>query len=171
MSREASLGIVIAAIILVVIVAGAAGAFGVRVTTDGSSGPVTTDGSSGPVTAGGRSVTLPDSPPRDGSAGVVFGQHESSGMSIFGLDLRSRAYTLLVSLVPPIGCTVTTVDGVLTLPSDAACEGVPVSGLVAGGGRTSEGDTIVIVSVEVSKGCYRAITTGDPWPSTARLCR
>lgn len=153
MSREASLGIVLAVIALAVIVAGAAGAFGVRVTTEVVGGPA------------------PGPPPADGSAGVVVSRHESGGLSIFGLMLRSRTYTLQVSLIPPPGCAVVSTESGETLPADGACEGVPASGRVTGGGRTSEGDTIVAVAVEVSKGCYRAVTTGDPWPSTSPECR
>ncbi len=152
MSREASLGIVLAVIALVVIVAAAGGAFGVRVTTEVADGPPT------------------GSPPRDGT-GLVVGQQQSGGLSLFGLSLRSPTYTLQVALIPPPGCVVVAVDGVETLPADGACEGAPASGGVTGGGRTSEGDTIVAVAVEVSKGCYRAVTTGGPWPSTAPECR
>ncbi len=152
MSREASLGIVVAVIALVVIVAAAAGAFGVRVTTEVSSDPPT-----GP-------------PPRDGT-GLVVGQHQSGGLSLFGLSLRSPTYTLQVALIPPPGCAVVDTESGETLPSGGACEGVPASGPVAGGGRTSEGDTIVAVAVEVSKACYQAVENGGPWPSTAPECR
>jgi hypothetical protein len=132
------------------------GAFGLKSDDDVASG--------GPGTVG-----EPIDPPADGSYAIVLGTHRTeSGFSLFGWHIGGSERRAHVAFVPPAGC-VAPPSG--PLAAEGACAGIPVEGDVSGGGTTSEGHDLVIVSVEVSEACQEALEHGARWPSSLAECR
>jgi hypothetical protein len=150
----AALAALIAALLLVVFVGFALGAFGLTSDDDfASEGPIAGE---------------PYDPPADGSYGVIVGAHQSkSGFTILGWQINAPEYQAHVAFVPPAGC-VPPALGVLV--AEGACTGVPAQGEVTGGGTTSGGHNLVIVSVEVSKACQEALEHGAHWPPPLPEC-
>jgi hypothetical protein len=152
-NRDASVALVVGLIVLVVVVVLAAGALGTTRTT---------------MTAGaGVPITMP---PDDGSAGTVFGLNERPGQSIFGISLTSSSYHAMIGMVVPVECIRVDESGNETLLSDGVCAGLPVYGVLSGGGTTPSGGRLAIVDIEVSKQCYAALTIGDTWPANTDAC-
>ncbi len=109
-------------------------------------------------------------PPADGTSGVVNGKHASSGSSFAGLTLRSPTYEIYVSVIASRDCVWIDGDGE-KLRSTGECADVPVIGPIVGGGRTSEGNDIFQVRVEVVGRCYDAVALGDRWPTGLAECQ
>jgi hypothetical protein len=153
MSRDAPWMILAGVVAVAIIVALGAGAFGTTRTTTES--PAT-----GPI---------PD-PASDGSTGVVFDLRASGGLTVLGLPLRSRTYEAHVGFIAPPACVSRDDAGHEELLSEGECANLPARGEVSGGGTTVGGLNLVIVTVDVSKRCYEALTVGVTWPVANPEC-
>ena len=149
----------VAVLALVVLVALGLGALG------GSTSIETDEGSVAAPGEGGGGVVF------DEDGGVVFGQHESGGISLFGLELQGRDRWLSVGFVAPAECIERDAGGAEVVVASGVCAGLPASGEVNGGGVTAQGVSWVTVRVDVSRECFEAVAVGEAWPSEAAGCR
>jgi hypothetical protein len=153
MRRETSILIVVGVLFVAVLVAAGLGLSATRKTI------------AEPVGTG----TVLD-PPADGSAGQVFGLHSTPGLSVLGLRLRSSSYVVQVGFIVPFECIAADESGRQVLLADGLCANVPAHGELSGGGTTSIGQTLAIVSIDVSKRCYEALEIGTAWPPGTATC-
>lgn len=133
------------------------------------------------VSSGGSGMAEPvdgplREPPADGSFGLVYSTSKTkAGLSVFGWDVVSSRFAASVGFVPPRGCEIPATG---ELVAEGACAGIPAAGPVSGGGTTSDGHDLVIVSVTVSKACHDALRGANAspvnkplWPSDHAACR
>jgi hypothetical protein len=116
----------------------------------------------------GRSVIgAPDDPlPADwdqhlsSETAMVGGKHATGGLKIAGVRLRDKTYYLDLQFLAAGDCS----GSAPTSSATRLCEGPDrLIGEVVG--STMFGETMVSTRVEVSRECYEAIKTTDPWPS------
>jgi hypothetical protein len=111
----------------------------------------------------------PGEPPADGSSALVYGTYRtSSGLRVFHIQVRAPSYAASIGFVPPPDCHPP--QGVV-LEDEGLCTGVPLTGVVTGGGTTPSGKTLVIVQVSISADCHDVLKDGDAWPSSEPACR
>lgn len=122
--------------------------------------------------SGGTSQAIaatPGEPPADGSSALVYGSYRSSsGLRLFGIEFRAPSYAASVGFVPPEECDPP--HGAV-LEDGGRCAGIPVAGVVTGGGTTRSGHTLVIVEVSISSDCFGVLREGDAWPSDRAACK
>ena len=87
-------------------------------------------GLAGSATTTSESVVF--DPPTAGGPGIVYGHHETAGLSLFGLQLHARERWLTVGLVAPSECIEREDDGSEAV---AGLGGVRVAPGLGGGGR------------------------------------
>lgn len=107
-------------------------------------------------------------PAPDGSHGLVYSSHQNtSGLSLLGWQIMSPEYSVNVGFVPPAGCPIPE-SGELRAEGD--CADILTPGRISGGGTTSDGRELVIVSVPISEACHDALERWDRWPSDKPEC-
>ena len=153
MSRDASLVVVIGAVLVVLAAAAAVGAYGTTRTTSRSE----------------VSGQIPE-PPIDGSTGVVMGLMSAGGQRILGLRLHSRSFEAQVGFAVGRECFEQYSSGGPESSGQIACGNLPAHADVSGSGTTATGTDFLIVRIAVSQDCYEALSIGDTWPASAEAC-
>lgn len=106
-------------------------------------------------------------PPSDGAYGVVMATYISdSGLEVFGFEFGRTRREANIAVVTPPGCE----TGSGELRAEGACEDVPLTGEVSGGGTTADGVPFVFITKEISEACYGVLHPGDTWPSQRPEC-
>jgi len=152
MGRDIAAGIIVVFMALVAMIALFLGAFG------GSTTVTYDDAASVPA-------------PTESGGGLVYGRHETGGMNVLGVQIRARDRWLSVGFVAPEECLETGDEGAQIVLTSGACGELPGSGVVEGGGITTDRVEWVIVRVNVSRACFEAISVGDRWPSGLVECQ
>ena len=105
--------------------------------------------------------------PSDGAYGVVMATYISdSGLEVFGFVFGRTRREANIAVVTPPGCE----TGSGELRAEGACEDVPLTGEVSGGGTTADGVPFVFITKEISEACYGVLHPGDTWPSQRPEC-
>jgi len=108
--------------------------------------------------------------PTEGEGGLVYSKHETGGFVLFGMQFNPRDRWLSVGFVAPDECMEQDDEGEDVVIASGDCGALPAWGVAGGGGRTAEGVDWVMVRVDVSRTCFEAITAGDAWPSDVSEC-
>jgi hypothetical protein len=151
MSRSSTTGLIIGVIGLVVVVVLALG------------------GTVSRTTSGVSELQAPD--PEAGPS--VSGLFVDPGTKVLGIRLSSSTYRVRVQFTASPECFENLTGGADWPIDHESCRSdVPITGTVAGSGRTAFGDTVVVVERKITRTCYEALLNrgATPWPVSAEAC-
>ncbi len=151
MKRESSPGVIVGALVVGTLVLGALAL--------GAGGMTTT------VTSGSSLAAFGDPEDVEPAEVLITGLHRSGGTSILGFHLGRTTYRVSVQFIAGAGCFELLADGDRwPAPPEECSSPVTIQGEVAGGGRTSRGESIIGLMVETSRECFEMAAVGEPWP-------
>ena len=110
--------------------------------------------------------------PEAGAA--VSGLFVDPGTKVLGVRLSSSTYRVHVQFTAPPECFERLTGGADWPIAHESCRSdVPITGTVAGSGRTAFGNTVVVVERKITRKCYEALLTlgAKPWPVSSEACR